>query len=106
MWPLDSTGAKPLARRRLHRSAPRGDPTTLIESNRATTPTDRGPLMAINPEDFGASFKGFLDQMNAHKKPAEEPFFVRSLRDHFGADPTTLPIVSETFPTTTTPTST
>jgi hypothetical protein len=53
--------------------------------------------MAINPEEFGASFQGFLEQMNAHRKPADAPFFVRKLHEHFGAEPAKLPILSETF---------
>src|SRR5205823_320530 len=44
----------------------------------------------------GASFKAFLDQM-ASQGPAEEPVFLRRLRDHFGKDPTTMPIVAEKF---------
>ena len=39
--------------------------------------------MAITPEDFGSSFKDFLDQMRSQKTPEEAPFFVRKLRDHF-----------------------
>jgi hypothetical protein len=54
--------------------------------------------MPINPDEFGASFQGFLDQMRAHKKPEEGPFFERKLREHFGADPASLPILSELFP--------
>jgi hypothetical protein len=54
--------------------------------------------MAISPEDFGSSFKGFLDEMNSQRRPKEPPFFARKLREHFGSEPTTLPIVSETFP--------
>lgn len=53
--------------------------------------------MAINPEEFGASFKGFLDQMRAQKTPDDAPFFVRTLSEHFGAEPSGLPIVSESF---------
>jgi hypothetical protein len=54
--------------------------------------------MAINPEDFGVSFKGFLDQMREQKKPVDAPFFVRKLRDHFAAEPAGLPVLSESFP--------
>ncbi len=54
--------------------------------------------MAISPTDFGASFKGFLDQMSA-AAPAEEPIFRRRLRDHFGCEPNELPTLSEKFPT-------
>ena len=45
--------------------------------------------MAISPTDFGASFKGFLDQMSA-AAPAEEPVFRRRLRDHFECEPNEL----------------
>ncbi len=51
--------------------------------------------MAINPDEFGASFKDFIDQMRSQKKPEEAPFFVRKLRDHFGTDPSKLPVVGE-----------
>lgn len=47
-------------------------------------------------ESFGASFKGFLDQM-ATQSPAEEPVFRRYLTGHFQTDPTTFPIVTEEF---------
>ncbi len=36
--------------------------------------------MKFNPDEFGASFKGFLDHMAATKKPQDEPFFVKKLR--------------------------
>src|SRR5215471_18540545 len=48
----------------------------------------------ISPKDFGASFKGFMEQM-ARQAPTEEPFFQRRLREHFGADPAKFAIVSE-----------
>lgn len=54
--------------------------------------------MAINPEEFGASFQDFLDQMKAQKKPEEAPFFVRKLQEHFAANPASLPVVSHMFP--------
>jgi hypothetical protein len=54
--------------------------------------------MPINPDEFGASFQGFLDQMRTHKKPEEACFFDRKLREHFDADPATLPIVSQVLP--------
>jgi ATPase family associated with various cellular activities (AAA) len=54
--------------------------------------------VAINPEEFGASFQDFLNQMRTHKKPEEAPFFVRKLEEHFGANPASLPVVSQTFP--------
>ena len=47
-------------------------------------------------EEFGASFKGFLDQM-ATQAPAEDPVFLVRLRSHFGADPTAYPVVREQF---------
>jgi hypothetical protein len=50
----------------------------------------------LSAKQFGASFKGFLDQM-AKQAPDEEPPFLARLREHFGCDPATLPIVSETF---------
>jgi hypothetical protein len=50
----------------------------------------------ISPNDFGASFKGFMEQM-ARQTPAEEPFFRQRLRDHFGTDPAKLAIVTEKF---------
>jgi hypothetical protein len=53
--------------------------------------------MAISPQDFGASFKGFLDQMSA-AAPAEEPVFRRRLRDHFNSEPNELTILGEKFP--------
>jgi hypothetical protein len=55
-------------------------------------------MMAISVTDFGASFKGFLEQM-ASQGPAQEPVFVRRFREHFGQEPTTLPVVSEAFET-------
>jgi hypothetical protein len=55
--------------------------------------------MAITPEDFGASFKGFLDQMRSQKTPDDAPFFVRTLREHFGAEPARLPVVADSFAT-------
>jgi len=48
----------------------------------------------ISPKDFGASFKGFMEQM-VRQAPTEEPFFKRRLRDHFGADPAKFAIVAE-----------
>jgi hypothetical protein len=51
--------------------------------------------MALNPDDFGASFTDFIEQMRSQKKPGESPFFVRKLRDHFGTEPAKLPIVSQ-----------
>jgi hypothetical protein len=53
--------------------------------------------MAISPQDFGASFKGFLDQMST-AAPVEEHVFRRRLREHFGRDPNELPTLNEKFP--------
>src|SRR5687767_11796297 len=50
----------------------------------------------LSIKDFGASFKGFLDQVTA-QVPVEEPFFFKKLRDHFSNDPALLPTVSEGF---------
>ena len=50
----------------------------------------------LSAADFGAAFKGFLEQAVA-QAPAQEPFFRQRLRAHFGQDPTTLPIVAEEF---------
>jgi hypothetical protein len=50
----------------------------------------------ISPKDFGASFKGFMEQM-ARQGPSQEPFFRQRLREHFGADPSKLTIVTEKF---------
>src|SRR5438105_6332267 len=47
-------------------------------------------------EDFGASFKGFMDQMAA-QAPAEEPAFRKLVRGHFGAEPAAYPIIAEQF---------
>src|SRR4051794_23886375 len=47
--------------------------------------TMRAGFMSINPEEFGNSFKGFMEQMAAHRKPKEAPFFARTIREHFGA---------------------
>jgi hypothetical protein len=54
--------------------------------------------IAISPNDFGASFKGFLDQMSA-AAPAEEPIFRRRLQAHFDREPNELLTLSEKFPT-------
>ncbi len=50
----------------------------------------------INTKEFLASFKGFMDQA-VEQAPQEEPFFLLSLRTHFGAEPTQLPTVKEEF---------
>jgi hypothetical protein len=46
--------------------------------------------------EFGASFKGFLDQMAA-QAPADEPVFLTRLKAHFSAEPFAFPIVAEEF---------
>ena len=45
---------------------------------------------------FGASFKGFMEQI-AQQAPAEEPELLRRARAHFGGEPAALPVVSEQF---------
>src|SRR6266436_6138252 len=47
-------------------------------------------------EEFGASFKGFLDHM-ASQAPAEDPVFLKLLRQHFSAEPAAFPVVAEQF---------
>ena len=53
----------------------------------------------LSIKDFGASFKGFLEQVTA-ATPVEDPFFLRKLREHFGQNPAVLPTVAESFPPT------
>lgn len=53
--------------------------------------------MNINPNEFGASFKGFLEQMSS-AAPTEEPVFRQRLSDHFGEEPNRLPTLTEKFP--------
>jgi hypothetical protein len=43
------------------------------------------------------SFKSFIEPKSTHKALVEAPFCVRRLREHLGAEPTSLPIVSEAF---------
>jgi len=50
----------------------------------------------LTPEDFGASFKGFMDTMAA-QTPAPEPVFCQMLEKHFETDPAVLPVVTESF---------
>ena len=50
----------------------------------------------VSARDFGAAFKGFLEQA-ATGVPPEEPVFARRFREHLGVDPTTLEIVSQQF---------
>ena len=52
--------------------------------------------MDASTEEFGASFQAFMRQMAA-QGTVEEPFFRKRLADHFGADPSKLPVVTETF---------
>ncbi|MBA3298950.1 MAG: ATP-binding protein [Thermoleophilaceae bacterium] len=47
-------------------------------------------------EDFAGAFKQFLDQANA-VAPSKEAPFTKRLRSHFGADPSTLPIIGQDF---------
>lgn len=49
---------------------------------------------AISAQDFGPAFKGFLEQA-VTSAPVADPFFLARLREHFGTDTTTLPIVAE-----------
>jgi hypothetical protein len=53
--------------------------------------------MTFSPEEFGSAFKGFLQSMS-QKAPAEEPPLRRRLMNHFGGDPSALPVVREAFP--------
>lgn len=50
--------------------------------------------MPLNPEDFGASFKNF---MNVMATTTEKGFFQDKLQNHFQVDSTQLAIVTETF---------
>src|SRR6185503_18458617 len=54
------------------------------------------PNVDLSAREFGAAFKGFLEQA-ANGAPAEEPIFARRIREHLGADPTTLEIVGQTL---------
>jgi len=49
-----------------------------------------------NLQEFGASFRQFLDQV-AVRAPTCEPFFRRRIREHFGAEPATLATVQDEF---------
>lgn len=51
---------------------------------------------SFSTQEFGASFKGFLEQI-ASASPAEAPVFVRLLSAHFETDPTQLPILTQPF---------
>jgi hypothetical protein len=46
-------------------------------------------------EQFGVTFKRFMDAMLAHAPP--ESLLLQRIRDHLGADPTRLPVVVEEF---------
>ncbi len=52
--------------------------------------------MSDTPQEFAKSFRTFMDKMSA-AAPNEEPELTRRLREHFGADPSSLPILSNTF---------
>jgi ATP-dependent 26S proteasome regulatory subunit len=52
--------------------------------------------MEFTAKEFGASFKGFMEQM-ASQAPAEDPVFLRRLRDHFQTEPAKLPVITERF---------
>lgn len=51
---------------------------------------------SLSANDFGAAFKGFLDQM-ATQSASEAPPFLQQLRQHFESDLTQLPIVAQQF---------
>ena len=50
----------------------------------------------ISIENFGTSFKSFLDQL-ATQAPSEEPPFLRRIRNHFNSEPAQFPILSAEF---------
>jgi ATPase family associated with various cellular activities (AAA)/AAA+ lid domain len=54
---------------------------------------DEQPLSA---REFGAAFKGFLEQA-VTETPEEGSIFLRRIRDHLGVDPTSLSVVSQEF---------
>ena len=51
--------------------------------------------MTMNPDDFGKSFKGFMEQMNAAAVPEES--FRDKIEEHFGCDPGKFPSLHEKF---------
>jgi hypothetical protein len=51
---------------------------------------------SLSANDFGASFKKFLEQVST-SAPIEESYFKSQLRTHFSTSPETLPIVSQQF---------
>lgn len=53
--------------------------------------------MSINPEEFGSSFQGFMEHMATHQKPKEDPFFVRTIREHFDAEAKATSVISHAF---------
>src|SRR5215831_6600566 len=55
------------------------------------------PDQPIVDKEFIASFRGFLNQVNAQAPEEPEPVFLRLLREHFGTDPAKLPIVAQQF---------
>src|SRR5262245_17295940 len=50
----------------------------------------------LSARDFGAAFKGFLEQA-ATGVPVEEPVFAQRVRAHLGTDPAALEIVNRKF---------
>jgi hypothetical protein len=54
---------------------------------------DEQPLSA---REFGTAFKGFLEQA-VSDAPVEAPPFLALIREHLGAEPGTLPVVSQDF---------
>jgi hypothetical protein len=52
--------------------------------------------MAISADDFGKAFQAFMRQM-AGQTPSTEAAVLDRFRKHFGCDPATLPVLSETF---------
>src|SRR5947207_1686364 len=54
------------------------------------------PDESLSARDFGSAFKGFLEEASAGV-PDRQPVFARRLREHIGADPATLPIVTQEF---------
>jgi len=50
----------------------------------------------ISFEEFGASFKNFLEHVSA-LSPVEAPPFLRCLQSHFNAEPSEMPIFTEEF---------
>src|SRR4051812_8935538 len=51
----------------------------------------------ITAGEFGAAFKGFLEQAAA-QAPIEDPFFARRLSELFGREPNAFPVVSPGLP--------